>query len=181
MQVLFLAVGLIMTGHAVLTPLLMVLIMVTGDFLVMSLTTYNVRASSMPNAWKIGNLTIAGIIMGVDELIFCASVMGFGLYRLGPGIETLRTLAFIVIVFGNQATTYTNRERRRLWASRPCFWVVVSSVGDILVATLLAIEGIAMKPLPVLLAGSALAAAIAFAFLLDLVKVPLIARPQLAE
>jgi hypothetical protein len=38
-----------------------------------------------------------------------------------------------------------------------------------------------MKPLPVLLAGSALAAAIAFAFLLDLVKVPLIARPQLAE
>jgi H+-transporting ATPase len=40
-QVLFLAVGLIMTGHAVLTPLLMVLIMVTGDFLVMSLTTYN--------------------------------------------------------------------------------------------------------------------------------------------
>ena len=105
MQVLFLAVGLIMTGHAVLTPLLMVLIMVTGDFLVMSLTTYNVRASSMPNAWKIGNLTIAGIIMGVGELIFCVSVMAFGLYRMGLGIETLRTLAFIVIVFGNQATT----------------------------------------------------------------------------
>jgi len=180
-QVLFLAAGLIMTGHAILTPLLMVLIMITGDFLGMSLTTDNVRPSSMPNAWKIGNLTIAGIIMGVGELIFCVSVMAFGLYRMGLGIETLRTLAFIVIVFGNQATTYTNRERRRLWASRPCFWVVVSSVGDILVATLLAIEGIAMKPLPVLLVGSTLAAAIAFAFLLDLVKVPLIARLQLAE
>ena len=32
-QVLFLVVGLIMTGHAILTPLLMVLIMITGDFL----------------------------------------------------------------------------------------------------------------------------------------------------
>ena len=44
-QVLFLAVGLIMTGHAILTPLLMVLIMITGDFLGMSLTTDNVRPS----------------------------------------------------------------------------------------------------------------------------------------
>ncbi len=43
-QVLFLAIGLVMTGHAILTPLLMVLIMITGDFLGMSLTTDNVRA-----------------------------------------------------------------------------------------------------------------------------------------
>src|SRR5271170_6895103 len=37
--VLFLIVGLIMTGHAILTPLLMVIVMITGDFLSMSLTT----------------------------------------------------------------------------------------------------------------------------------------------
>ena len=36
-QVLFLAVGLVMTGHAILTPMLMVIIMLTGDFLGMSL------------------------------------------------------------------------------------------------------------------------------------------------
>ncbi len=54
-QVLFLAVGLIMTGHAILTPLLMVLIMITGDFLGMALTTDNVRPSPMPNTWRIGN------------------------------------------------------------------------------------------------------------------------------
>ena len=44
-QVLFLAVGLVMTGHAILTPLLMVLVMITGDFLGMALTTDNVRPS----------------------------------------------------------------------------------------------------------------------------------------
>jgi H+-transporting ATPase len=32
-QVLFLAVGLIVTGQAILTPMLMVIIMITGDFL----------------------------------------------------------------------------------------------------------------------------------------------------
>ena len=69
-QVLFLAVGLLMTGHAILTPLLMVIIMITGDFLGMALTTDNVRPSPKPNSWQIGNLTIAGVIMGIGELLF---------------------------------------------------------------------------------------------------------------
>jgi hypothetical protein len=67
-QVLFLGVGLVMTGHAILTPLLMVIIMITGDFLGMSLTTDNVRPSPIPNTWQIGRLTIAGVTMGIGEL-----------------------------------------------------------------------------------------------------------------
>jgi H+-transporting ATPase len=110
-QVLFLAVGLVMTGHAILTPMLMVIIMLTGDLLGMSLTTDNVRPSPMPNAWRIGALTAAGVFMGVCELIFCTAALALAKFRLGLEIETLRTVAFLAIVFGNQATTYTNRER----------------------------------------------------------------------
>ena len=50
-QVLFLGVGLIMTGHAILTPLLMIIVMMAGDLLGMSLTTDNVRPSLLPNNW----------------------------------------------------------------------------------------------------------------------------------
>jgi H+-transporting ATPase len=179
-QVLFLAAGLMMTGHAILTPLLMVFIMITGDFLGMSLTTDNVRPSPMPNAWKIGNLMIAGVVMGIGELIFCTSVLAFGAYRLGFDIEALRTLAFVVIVFGNQATTYTNRERRRLWSSRPSFWLAASSVADILIAAALAISGIAMAPLSALVVAGVLVGAIVFALALDLAKVPLFVRLGIA-
>ena len=105
-QVLFLAIGLLMTGHAILTPLLMILIMITGDFLGMSLTTDNVRPSAAPNAWPIGNLTIAGVIMGIGELFFCTAILVFGVYRMGFTVGALQTLGFVVIVFGNQATTY---------------------------------------------------------------------------
>ncbi|MGA2289837.1 HAD-IC family P-type ATPase [Bradyrhizobium sp.] len=175
-QVLFLAVGLIMTRQAILTPLLMVIIMITGDFLGMSLTTDHVRPSQMPNAWHIGILTIAGVATGIGELVFCTSVLAFGAYRMGYDIETLRTLAFVVIVFGNQATTYTNRERRRLWSSRPSFWLVVSSVADLVIASTLAIGGIAMTPLPALVVTGMLAATLIFAVILDLMKVPLFAR-----
>lgn len=178
-QVLFLATGLIMTGHAILTPLLMVLIMITGDFLGMSMTTDNVRPSPQPNAWKIGHLTIAGIVMGVGELVFCTSVLIFGIYRMRFDIEALRTLAFVAIVFGNQATTYTNRERRRLWASRPSIWVVVSSIGDVLIASVLAIGGFAMTALPAVVVAGALAVACGFAVLLDFVKVPVFRRLEI--
>ncbi len=61
--VLFLIAGLIMTGQAILTRLLMVIVMITGDFLTMSLTTDNVQPSSMPNTWHIGSLTMAGVVM----------------------------------------------------------------------------------------------------------------------
>ncbi len=179
-QVLFLAVGLIMTGHAILTPMLMVIVMITGDFLGMSLTTDNVRPSPLPNVWRIGRLTIAGVFMGIAELVFCSAVLAIGKFGMEFEIGALRTLAFVVIVFGNQATTYANRERRRLWSSRPSFWLVVSSVADILIASTLAIWGIFMTPLPIFVVAGTLAATVVFAFVVDAAKGPVFGRLGIA-
>jgi len=142
----------------------------------MSLTTDNVRPSGTPNAWRIGALTIAGVFMGISELVFCAAALATAKFRFGFGIETLRTLAFVVIVFGNQATTYTNRERQHMGSCRPSRWLVGSSVADLLIASTLAIFGIAMAPLPVVVVGVTLVAAAAFAFVVDFAKVPVFKR-----
>ncbi len=175
-QVLFLAVGLMLTGQAILTPLLMVTIMITGDFLSMALTTDHVRPSPTPNAWRIGPLTAAGVLMGVGSLAYCSAVLAFGVYRLGFDIDRLRTLSFIAIVFIKQATLYTNREHRRLWSSCPSGWVVASSLADIAIGSTLAIGGIAMTALPPLVVAGAGAVAAAFAFVLDAIKVPAFRR-----
>ncbi len=174
--VLFLIVGLLMTGHAILTPLLMVIVMIAGDFLAMSLTTDNVRPSPMPNTWHIGSLTVAGVVMGVCLLAFCSGVLAFGKFDMDLGIEALRTLAFTSLVFGSQAIIYAIRQRRHLWGSRPSLWVAASSAADILIAATLAAGGIAMAPLPTLTVAGTIAAAVAFALVLDAVKVPLFAR-----
>ena len=137
---------------------------------------HNVRPSAAPNAWQIGNLTIAGVIMGIGELFFCTAILIFGVYRMGFSVGALQTLGFVVIVFGNQATTYTNRERRHLWSSRPSMWLLLSSVVDLLIASTLAVAGIAMTPLPAWVVAGTLAAAVVFAALLDLVKVPIFQR-----
>ncbi len=178
--VLLLVVGLIMTGHAILTPLLMVIIMIAGDFLAMSLTTDHVRPSSMPNAWNIGKLTMAGVVMACCELAFCSGVLAVGKFEMGLRVDALRTLAFIALVFGSQAIIYAIRQHRHLWGSRPSLWLVASSAVDILIASTLAIGGLAIAPLPIAVVATTLAAAIAFAVILDLVKLPTFSRLKIA-
>jgi len=171
MKTLFLGVGLLITGHAVLTPMLMVIIMLTGDLLGMSLTTDNVRASPKPNVWRIGSLTIAGAFMAITELVFCTIILCFGKFYLSLDINTLQTLSFIALVFANQATTYLNRERQRMGTTPPSLWLLVSSALDLLIASTLAIWGIAMAPLPLVVVAGILVAAVVFAFILDFIKV----------
>jgi H+-transporting ATPase len=125
-------------------------------------------------------LTIAGVFMGACELVFCTAVLAIGKFRLGFGIETLRTLAFVAIVFGNQATTYTNRERQHMGSARPSRWLIGSSVVDVAIASTLAICGTAMSPLPMFFVGGTLLAAAVFAFIADFAKVPVFNRLGIA-
>jgi H+-transporting ATPase len=180
LQVLLLAVGLIMTGHAVLTPMLMVIVMITGDFLAMSLTTDRVRPSKMPNSWHIGRITIAGVILGVCFLAFSTAILAVGKFELHLSIEALQTLSVVAIVFGSQATTYVIRGRQHLWGMRPSLWLVLSSVADVLIISTLAASGIAMAPLPIAIIASEFAAAIAFGVVIDLVKIPVFARLRIS-
>jgi H+-transporting ATPase len=176
LQVLLLAVGLVITGHAVLTPMLMVIVMISGDFLSMSLTTDRVRPSKMPNSWQIGRITIAGVILGVCFLAFSTAILVIGKFEMHLGIEALRTLCAVGIVFGSQATTYVIRGRQHLWGLRPSLILVLSSVADVLIISTLAVCGIAMAPLTLSVVTCELAAAIAFGLLMDVAKIPLFAR-----
>ena len=174
--VLLLVVGLVLTGRAVLTPMLMVIIMIAGDVLAMSLTTDRVRPSTTPNAWRISQLTTAGAILGVCQLAFCSIVLAVGKFSMNLGIDALRTLVFIALVFGSQATIYAIRQRRHLWGSRPSLWLGLSSAVDVGIAATLAVTGLAMAPLPATLVGGVLVASVAFGVILDLVKIPVFAK-----
>ena len=123
--VLFLAVGLIMTDHAILTPMLMALLLVTGDFITMSLTTDRATPAPAPDVWRVRNITTAAAILGLFKLMFSVGVLAAGKYKLGLNIGELQTLAFVTLVFGSQATVYAIRERTHMWHSLPSIWLVL--------------------------------------------------------
>lgn len=168
--VLFLGAGLVMTGHAVMTPMLMALILITGDFITMSLTTDRATPSPMPDVWRTGTITVAAAILGFAGLLFAVGVVAAGNYVVGLGIGELRTLAFVTLVFANQATVYVVRERRHMWRTRPGRWLVLSSLLDLGIAASLAVTGTLMAPLPAATLAAVLAVVIVFSLVLDAIK-----------
>ncbi|MHB8813161.1 MAG: HAD-IC family P-type ATPase, partial [Steroidobacteraceae bacterium] len=169
-QMLLLVAGLVMTGHAILTPRLMAIIMITGDFLAMSATTDHVHPSARPNAWHINNITLLGASLAICNVAFCSGILALGRFRLGLSSPQLQTLAAVALVFTGQALFYVVRDRRRLWSSRPSRWIVLSSIADVAIISLLATRGFLMIPLPAALLAAVFGAAVVLAFVLDGVK-----------
>lgn len=172
-EVLLLAIGLLMTGHAILTPMLMVLLMVTGDFLSMSLTTDRVTPSSVPNQWRIGRITLAGISLGALFLGFCSALLAAAHFYYKTDIGELRTVSVVAIVFGSQAVLYAIRDRQSRWGPRPTFWLMASSTVDVGLISFLALTGTAMSQVSPLLLGFEFMGAAGFWLLVTLVKGPL--------
>src|SRR6185437_15477607 len=166
-QMLLLVSGLVITRHAILTPRLMAILLITGDFLAMSATTDNVRPAGKPNAWHVANIMGLGAALASCNLIFCTAVVAVGYYGLDLAREELRTLATVTLAFVGQATFYVVRDRERLWSSRPSAWIYVSSIADILIITVFAGKGFLMAALPWAWIGAILAASVALAFALD--------------
>jgi H+-transporting ATPase len=84
----------------------MVIIMITGDFLGMSVTADNVRPSAKPNQWQIGKLVWHARFWGSAFSGSALSALLVGKYQLGLDIGALQTLAAIALVFGGEATLY---------------------------------------------------------------------------
>jgi H+-transporting ATPase len=168
--VLFLALGLLLTGHAVLTPALMVLMLMTNDFLAMSLTTDRASPSPSPAAWRMREITKAALVLSACKLVFSASIVAYGKFRLGLPPEQLQTLALVTLVFGAQALLYVIRERKRLWSSKPTRWVLASSAADIALVSALSLSGTLMAPLPWSVVLMLFAATAAFTLVLDQIK-----------
>jgi H+-transporting ATPase len=168
--VLFLAIGLGLTGHAVLTPALMVLLFMTNDFLAMSLTTDRASPAPTPSVWRMRNITAAAVTLGVCKLAFSTAILATAKFRLGFTPAELQTLAFVTLVFGNQAVLFVLRERRHMWSSKPSKWIVASSIVDVAVVTALALSGMLMEPTTWRVLAAVLVAAAGFALILDQLK-----------
>jgi H+-transporting ATPase len=172
----FLSVGVMLTGVFVVTPLLMVLLLFTNDFVTMSIATDRVSYSHKPDRWRVPELmrtaaALAGVILTLSFTVFFV-----GRDWLHLPLEQLQTIVFVMLVLSGQGTVYVVRERRHFWHSRPSGWLLAATAGDIALVGYLALHGIFMAPVaPMLLAGLA-AAVLAMLFALDFLKLRILRR-----
>ena len=165
-----LGTGLIMTGHAVLTPVLQAMSMFAGDFASMARAADHAIPSAYPNAWRVRNLVIAAIPLALLKLVFLISVVAIGVFRIGMSPEQLQTLTFTLLVFAGQGTMFVLRERNHMWRSRPSLILMTFSLADIVVVSLIATFGFLTAPLPPLAILVLLGATVLFILAIDQVK-----------
>jgi H+-transporting ATPase len=175
-NLLVLGVGLIMTGHAVLTPMLQALSMLTGDIVTMSRAADHARPTPYPNAWRVRNLTLAGIPLALFKLTYCIGVLAAGWFWLSLTFDQMRTLTFVMLVFGGQANTYVLRTKRPFWKSRPAGVMLLASSANVLFVMSLAVNGVLMSPLSPAILGMLALATLGFALVMDLLKRLVFAR-----
>jgi H+-transporting ATPase len=171
-----LGAGLIITGHAVLTPFLQAISMLTNDFVTMSRAADRARPSPYPNAWRVRNLTLAAVPLGVFRLLYLLVILSLGWFLLELSPSQLQTLTFAMLVFANQGNVYVLRERGRLWHSRPAPIMLVASACDVILVACLAAGGLLMSPLPISLILLLLIATVGFTLAMDAIKLAVFAR-----
>ena len=114
---LLLSVGVMLTSSFVITPLLIVLLLFTNDFVTMSIATDSVSYSQQPDRWHIRWLVLVSLALGSLILvfsfgIFLAAVIGYncpchsckrwssspcGLYRTGQCLSRPTAPAFLEV------------------------------------------------------------------------------------
>jgi H+-transporting ATPase len=170
---LFLSVGVMLAGEFVVTPLLIVLLLFTNDFVTMAIATDRAEVSPRPARWDVLRLVTIAAVLAALMLALSFSVFFAARQWLHLPLPQLRTLIFLLLVFTGQGNVYLVRTSRHFWQSRPSRWLALASVLDILAVVLLATQGILMTALGPGIVAGLLLVVLVYLGLLDLIKVRL--------
>lgn len=168
--------GLVMTGHAVMTPLLQVLWMLTSDIAMMARAGDRAKPTPYPNAWRIRELTLAALPLGAVKLAYAMTILALGWFWLRLDAETMRSLTFLTLVLAGQATSLVLRERDHVWQSRPAAILLAAMAIAAAVASGFAWAGWFMAPLPGWIVLALFGTSAGFGLVLDAVKVAMLKR-----
>ncbi len=169
--IIFLSLGVILTGQLIITPLLMVLLIFANDFVTMAIASDHVSFSNKPEHWDMKKIMLAGCIIAALILILSFSIFFFAKDFLHLPLTQLHTLIFVMLVFTGQGNVYLLRERKHFWHSLPGKWLLFASAGDIIIVSILATQGILMATISPVLIVELLIVIIFYLFIIDFLKI----------
>ncbi len=173
---IFMSVGVMLTGVFVITPLLIVLLLFTNDFVTMSIATDRVQFSRKPERWNIPTLMLTAAPLAALVLVLSFSVFFAGRDWLHLPLAQLQTLIFVMLVFTGLGNVYLVRERRHFWQSRPSNWLMIATVLDIAVVSVMASHGILMTAISPALICGLMVLVLVYLVMMDFLKIRIFRR-----
>ena len=168
--VILLTIGFFWLHDMVLSLLGMSLLVFANDFATMSIATDNVKSTKSPNKWNIGNITAASAILGLFFALEDLLIVFIGIKFFKLGLNELRTLVLLSLVFNSQCRMLIVRERRHFWSSMPGRNLLLVNAATILAFGLIGITGMFLTGLAITQVIILLGITIIFMLCLDFVK-----------
>lgn len=170
-QVLGLLVaGFFLFRNMILSMLDMSLLVFANDFVTMSLATDNAKDAQAPNQWKVKNITLASLAIGL--LLAAQGIggifIGQDLLRLDFG--HMQTFVLLTLIFTSQFRVLIVRERRCFWDSMPGTLLLVSTGSTMAIFFLMGAFGFIIPALGARETALALAYSLVFTAMLDCPK-----------
>ncbi len=130
------------------TAVMIVMIAVLNDGAILSIAYDNVHYRNRPEAWNMRMVLGISTVLGVIGV-----VAAFGLFYLGEvvfGLDraVIQTLMYLKLSVAGHLTIFLTRTRGPFWSIRPARILWGAVLGTQIVATLIAVFGVFMEPLP---------------------------------
>ena len=131
------------------TAVMIVMIALLNDGAILSIAYDNVHYRNKPEAWNMRMVLGISTVLGVIGV-----VAAFGLFYLGQASlfaldrAAIQTLIYLKLSVAGHLTIFLTRTRGPFWSIRPARILWVAVLGTQIVATLIAVFGLFMEPLP---------------------------------
>ncbi|MBC7232275.1 MAG: plasma-membrane proton-efflux P-type ATPase [Chloroflexi bacterium] len=147
----FVVFSFLITGKIIVSAFVMMLMMFLTDFVKISLSTDNARASQEPATWNVIALVKVAAMLGLFMVVeaFGLLYVGFRYFGLAANDQALYTFAFETLFYFAMFSIFVVRERGHFWNSMPSKTLLAAIGLDTMLGTALATIGIpGLHPLP---------------------------------
>ncbi len=168
--VLFVTLAILVLGFFPVTASMIVLLALLNDAAILSIAFDRVAASALPERWDMREVLTIASVLGLVGVVSSFSLLLVGRHGFDLGEDTLRTLMYLKLSIAGHLTVFVARTRGPFWSVRPANVLLAAVLGTQILATLIAVGGFLMPPLPWAYAALAWGWALVWFLALDAAK-----------
>jgi H+-transporting ATPase len=169
--VLFVTLSIVAFNFFPVTPIQIVLLAILNDAAILTIAYDRVKPSSRPERWDLHEVLAIATVLGLGGVIESFTLVGVAVGPLGISHAEVQTLMYLKLSVAGHLTLFVARTRGRIWSDpHPARILLIAVIGTQILATLIAVSGLLMKPLRWDLVALAWGYALVWILLLDQLK-----------
>ena len=166
-----LTIGYLATGFFVTSLLLIAVVVLLNDIVTITLATDRAWVSPVPERWDIKAIGKVASIFAAGWLVLGFAIVGVAREVLSLSVPQIQTLMFAYLIYSAQTTIYLTRVHGRFWSFAPSPFVALATIGNALIATIMAYFGLLTEPVSGAVLAGLFVAVMGATFLLDELKI----------